>query len=98
MNAPRKLRGPAAHGATRFVKRTRSNTGVAGISEQVFRDHRGKMHRCFFVTPHYRRFNIDVLGRPEAWRRALRLRAEHEAAILPRQLAGAHTRLKEAVR
>lgn len=94
----RKLRGPRAHGATRFVKRSRSNTGVAGISEQVFHDRRGKLRRCFFVTPHYRRFNIDVLGRDEAWRRALRLRAEHEAAILPRQLAAERSRLKEAIR
>lgn len=72
----------------------RNRTGVAGITEQVIAKPEGRMHRYFIVTPHGRRFNIDTLGRPEAFRRALALRAQHEQAILNT----AHRAAKEAAR
>ena len=82
---PAVLQGRSAHGATvRINASHKSNTGVAGITEQVYSDRRwrGAWHRYFVVTPHRSRFNIDTLGRDEAWRRALKLRAGHEAAVL----------------
>jgi hypothetical protein len=64
----------------------RSTTGVVGISIQTTfaRRNRTRAHRFFVVRwchdrkPGCKRFNIDTLGKSEAWRRALRLRAEHE--------------------
>ena len=88
-----RLRGRAAHRKLAYVKRQANNTGVTGITEQVYCHNQGRPHRFFIVTPHGKRFNIDSLGRPEAWRRALRLRAEHESAILHRQLTLPRTRL-----
>lgn len=58
-----------------------NTTGVGGITEQVLAKTGRPMHRYYIVTPMRRRFNIDTLGRPEAFRRALRLRAEHETAL-----------------
>ena len=58
-----------------------STTGIAGVTEQVLAKTGRPQHRYYIVTPHRRRFNIDTLGRPEAFRRALRLRAEHETAL-----------------
>lgn len=71
--------------ATIRQAQARNNTGICGITETVYRDARWDItHRYFVVTPKRRRFNIDTLGRPEAFRRALRLRAEHEQAVLNR--------------
>lgn len=58
-----------------------NNTGVSGITEQVLAKTGRKVHRYYIVTPMRRRFNIDTLGRSEAFRRALRLRASHEEAV-----------------
>jgi hypothetical protein len=60
----------------------RNNTGVCGITEQVLAKTGRRTHRYFIVTPQRRRFNIDTLGRPEAFRRALQLRAGHEIAVM----------------
>lgn len=97
-----KINGKKAHGATEFVKLSsaRSNTGVVGITETIYCPSDRKPVRVFVVTPHQRRFNIERLGRDEALRRAMQLRASHEALVLPRQLAMPRTRLqrKEASR
>lgn len=99
MNAPTRIRGRRAHRKLAFVKRVKNNTGQTGITEQIYQDPRGgRAFRVFIVTPHGARFNIDTLGRPEAWRRALSLRADHERAVIARQLAMPRSRLAEAAR
>lgn len=67
------------------VRAPRNNTGVTGIHYvRAARAKRAPVHRYFVVTREKtrgsRRFNIDTLGKEEAWRRALRCRAEFEAA------------------
>jgi hypothetical protein len=75
-----------AHALDRVTKvcadRRPSITGVVGISYQISRDaRRNTVRRVLVVSPHRRKFNIDTLGRAEAWRRALALRAEHETRV-----------------
>jgi len=67
-------------------KDRRNKTGCVGISETVIqarKNGRVSCKRYFYVQlgRQSRRFNIDALGRAEAWRRALRLRARHEILI-----------------
>jgi hypothetical protein len=64
----------------------RNKTGCVGIS--IVRTRITSSGRlCRFFAVHLgvrgnRKFNIDTLGRNEAWRRALQLRAEHEKKTL----------------
>lgn len=60
----------------------RNRTGCPGISYGQQRRH-NRDYEFFYVNlgKTHRRFNITTLGREEAWRRALKLRAEHEARI-----------------
>lgn len=68
----------------RVVRRrhARNRTGCPGISFSVER-HGRKTYEYFYVNlgRRNRRFNITALGREEAWRRALTLRAEHEDRV-----------------
>jgi hypothetical protein len=61
----------------------RNKTGCVGIS--LVRTKLPSGRRCRFFAAHLgktnRKFNIDTLGRQEAWRRALRLRADYEKAV-----------------
>jgi hypothetical protein len=59
----------------------RNRTGCVGIS--IVRTHIPSGRVCRFFAVHLgiagnRKFNIDTLGRNEAWRRALKLRAGYE--------------------
>jgi hypothetical protein len=75
------LQGRAAHGKTRIhALQSRNNTGIAGVTETHKRNGKALVH-CFVVSPHRRRFNIKTLGREEAFRRAVALRAKHEAEV-----------------
>ena len=92
------LRSKSSKGSTQTPKNVRriyrcNNTGVCGITEQVLAKTGRRQYRYYIVTPHRRRFNIDTLGRDEAFRRALRLRAEHEQSI---QRGDAETQRKNA--
>jgi hypothetical protein len=75
------LQGRAAIGKTK-VRSTYANskTGICGVSEicTVFK---GRMVHKFVVSPMRTGFNIKTLGREEALRRAVALRAKHEAAV-----------------
>lgn len=73
--------GAAVSGPHLRVARTRharNKTGVVGISFGRFRK-RGKLVSAYFVQlgSSAREFRVDTLGRAEAWRRAVALRAEH---------------------
>ena len=82
------LQGRAAIGKTRLRPRYASNkTGVAGISEIVVRHSGNYMIHKFVVSPMRRGFNIRTLGRAEAWRSAVQLRAAHECAVLAAKAA-----------
>lgn len=78
---------------TRERRSKRQPTGVVGISCFASRSHRrdGTVQRFFSVFTKRngrrasRNFCIDTLGREEAWRRALRERAEHERALASAQ-------------
>lgn len=73
------LQGRAAIGKTKVRPAYANNkTGICGISE-VFIKHGPRFRPFFVVSPHRRRFGIDTLGREEAFRRAVKCRAEHEA-------------------
>jgi hypothetical protein len=75
------LQGRAAHGATAIRKgNRRNNTGILGVTETHKRNGNVIEH-VFMVSPHRRRFNIKTLGREEALRRAVALRAAHEACV-----------------
>lgn len=77
--APSHKAGAAVAGPHLRVVRTRharNATGVVGISTEYERARR----RHFYVVNlgrRHRRFCIETLGRAEAWRRAVALRAEH---------------------
>ncbi len=85
------LQGKRSLGRTGTRKTScRNKTGVIGITLQIQTDLRNaKPHpiRYFLVTPMMRRFNIERLGREEAFRRAVALRAEHERAYTARMEA-----------
>lgn len=80
MNAT--IQGRSALGLTAPRKKSiRNRTGVIGVTLQIQADSRAKMPkhiRYYVVSPMMRRFNIETLGREEAFRRAVALRAEHE--------------------
>jgi hypothetical protein len=63
---------------------TLNNTGVVGISFWRGSNwEKARRHSYFVVSLGVRRrpkFNIDTLGKEEAWRRAVRCRAEFENA------------------
>jgi hypothetical protein len=65
----------------------RNTTGVPGISYSTLRIRRKdgsvRIRRVFYVNLGltHRRFCLDTLGKEEAWRRAVRLRAQHEMRI-----------------
>jgi hypothetical protein len=63
-------------------RHARNRTGCPGVSFSVERRGR-KTYQFFYVNlgRRNRRFNITTLGREEAWRRAIKLRAEHEARV-----------------
>lgn len=77
----------------------RNNTGCVGIS--VVRTNLPSGRICRFFSVHLsggvsrtgrssnRKFNIDTLGKEEAWTRALRCRAQHEIRVLGPQLVSA---------
>ena len=60
----------------------RNKTGCVGISLVRTNVPSGRVYR--FYSVHFagtnRKFNIDLLGKKEAWRRACELRAEFELA------------------
>jgi hypothetical protein len=62
-----------------------SNTGVPGISFIHRASHKGgPLHRFYYVrcgTGRTHKLNIDTIGKQEAWRRAVALRADYERAI-----------------
>lgn len=61
-------------------KHARNKTGVVGIS--VSRRASDGRHEIYVnLGKHHRRFCIETLGRKEAWRRALQLRAAHELKV-----------------
>ncbi len=62
----------------------RSRTGCVGVSVVVTTNAKGRVRRFFsaHVGGTNRKFCIDTLGKQEAWRRALRLRARYEARVL----------------
>lgn len=64
----------------------RSRTGVTGVSFALISIH-GKKHPHFTATMGRRNknFNITRLGRSEAWRRALRARANYELGFINAQ-------------
>lgn len=68
------------------IRRRRTNTGVPGVSFSSAQ--RGPGHRrydYFFAKVGGNRsvrFNIQTLGREEAWRRAVRARAEYETTVM----------------
>lgn len=72
----------------------RNKTGVVGISVLRQRGHDSRrVHTYFSVSRgvgRYRKFNVDTLGKEEAWRRALRCRAEFERSHLSHPLAIPH--------
>jgi hypothetical protein len=78
--------GPGRKAGAIVLRDARCKTGVIGISMQVCRARgdRKRLHRFYVVHCGPRtkqrclRFNIDILGKNEAWRRALKVRAEHE--------------------
>lgn len=58
----------------------RSQTGVVGISLSRLR-RTGRHYYNVSLGKTNRQFCIETLGRTEAWRRALQLRAEHERKV-----------------
>lgn len=78
--------------------RAYSNTGVTGISFQSQSVHPGRRaYRFFYVrygTGKTRKFNIDTLGKDEAWRRAVKLRATYEISLQQSNAAITAARLK----
>jgi len=76
------VRGP--HLKTVRTKFSRNTTGVPGISlSRIACNAGGKKYLYFYVQlgRATRRFNITTLGKSEAWRRALKCRADHELSI-----------------
>lgn len=77
------VRGP--HLKKVYRRNKRSRTGVQGIGYYVGPAAPGRTtkYRYFVVSNgrQVRRFNITTLGKEEAWRRALKCRAEHELRI-----------------
>jgi hypothetical protein len=74
-------------------RQSRNRTGCVGISHiRTTKKRRDGTLRSFFSVharkpdgrAHNRKFCIETLGRHEAWRRALKFRAEHEVAIARR--------------
>ena len=64
----------------------RNKTGVLGVSEIITSHGRGRgLRHQFVVSPMQRSFNIKTLGRAEAFRRAVELRAKHELAVLAKK-------------
>lgn len=65
------------------TKHAGNRTGVPGIAFTSFQPRKARRVDAFVVNlgKTCRRFNIRTLGREEAWRRAVRLRAEHELKI-----------------
>lgn len=62
----------------------RSKTGIVGISRCRFRKGRKKPLREYYIAqvgPRSVSFCIDTLGHDEAFRRAVRARAEHEMKV-----------------
>lgn len=75
-----RVQGPHLRAVRR--RQARNRTGCPGISFGV--ETRGRRTYQFFYVNlgrRSRRFNITILGREEAWRRALMLRAEHETRV-----------------
>lgn len=76
------VKGP--HLSTVRKQHARCKSGVVGISFSVFAKDKGRAkHRYWIVNlgSTSRSFNIDTLGPREAWRRAVKLRAQHELAV-----------------
>lgn len=80
-----RVQGPHMRAVRRTYKR--NHTGCPGISLSTSRSRRADGS---FRTRHYyyvnlgkthRKFCLESIGREEAWRRAVRLRAEHERRI-----------------
>ncbi len=81
----------------RTVRRrfARNRTGVVGISLEYER----VRDRHFYVVnlgAGHRRFCVETLGRPEAWRRAVALRHEHERKVLLANATIRHARDRHA--
>ena len=77
-----------------------TNTGVPGISFGIRMSPSGRKVNYFFTRDDRRSFsfNIDTLGREEAWNRALRVRAQHEREVTARNaaiMAARHTQEEE---
>jgi hypothetical protein len=90
---------------TRERARKAHKTGVAGISffQSAFNRRDGSVQAFFSVfvktrdgRRRNRRFCLSTLGRAEAWRRALRCRAEHEEKATARAAEAARAALNDA--
>lgn len=68
------------------IRRRRTNTGVPGISFSSAKRGPGCRRYDYFFAKvggnRSVRFNIQTLGREEAWRRAIRARADYETAVM----------------
>lgn len=73
------VRGPHLRVVRRRQARNRS--GVVGVYESTRPDGRGRRYVYVQIGSRTCRFNVGTLGRAEAWRRGIALRAAHECKI-----------------
>lgn len=67
--------------ATRVHRRSHTKTGVVGISLAAKQRKHRPLRHYFVVAPHRAEFCVETLGRQEAWRRAIQVRAAHERSL-----------------